>query len=87
MVIGRAATPKAFKAAKINAKNLPVVYKHNKRAWMLSGLWYEYLGELEKEMKKQGRRIMLITDNCPSHPLPTEPPQNYPVDTSPPPDL
>ena len=87
MVIGRAATPKAFRAAKVNPNNLPVLYKHNKRAWMLSGLWYEYLGALDKEMKKQGRRILLITDNCPSHPLLTEPPQNYPEDAPPPPVL
>ncbi|RPB29010.1 hypothetical protein L211DRAFT_252786 [Terfezia boudieri ATCC MYA-4762] len=40
-----------------------------------------------ENLKKQGRRIMLITDNCPSYPLPTELPQNYPVDTSPPPVL
>ena len=80
MVIGRAAAPRAFRAAKINADNLPVVYKHNKRAWMLSGLWYDYLVGLEKEMRKQGRHILLITDNCPSHLPPTEPPQNYPAD-------
>jgi len=75
MVIGRAATPKAFRAAKINPNNLPLVYKYNKRAWMLTGFWYEYLRESDKEMKKQGRRIRLITENCPSHPPSTESPQ------------
>ena len=84
MVIGRAAAPRAFRAA---VNNLPVVYKHNKRAWILSGLWYEYLAGLEKEMKKQGRHILLITNNCPSHPPPTEPPQNYPADAPAPPVL
>jgi len=38
-------------------------------------------------MKKQGRSILLIIDNCPSHPPPTEPPQNYHDDAPQPPVL
>ena len=44
---------------------------------MLSGLWYEYLRNLETDMKEQGRRIALITDNAPTHPPPTKPPIGY----------
>ena len=61
MVIDRAQTRNAFKAAKVNKDNLLVVYEYNKRAWMLSGLWYEYLATLEKNMRKQGRRILYIS--------------------------
>ena len=52
---------------------------------MLSGLWYEYLQELDKDMKRQGHIILLITDNCPSHTLADQPPQNYPQNAPPPP--
>jgi len=77
MVIGRAATPNAFKNAHINKNNLPVIYRNNKKAWMLSGIWYEYLRELNTEMEKNKRRIALVTDNCPSHPPPDRPPKGY----------
>jgi len=43
LFIHRTKTPRVFRDAKINPDNLPVTYRYNKKAWMLSGLWYEYL--------------------------------------------
>lgn len=77
MVIGRAAVPHAFKKAHVNKSNLPVTYRNNRKAWMLSGIWYEYLRELNTEMQQQKRRIALITDNCPLYPRPNQPPKDY----------
>ena len=82
MVIGRAKTPDAFRHAHINKDNLPIVYRNNKKAWMLSGLWYEYLKDLNNDMALAGRKIVLVTDNCPSHPHTDKPPKGY---TGPPP--
>ncbi|RPA97578.1 DDE-domain-containing protein [Choiromyces venosus 120613-1] len=76
-VIGRARTPKAFRQNRINIANLPVFYRFNKWAWMLSGLWYEFLRSLNDEMHIQHRHIALISDNCPSHPLLDKPPIDY----------
>ena len=76
-VIGRAETPQAFRRNRININNLPIIYRYNKKAWMLSGLWYEYLRNFDQEMRIQRRNIILITDNCPSHPHPNSPPENY----------
>ena len=56
---------------------MPVIYRYNKKAWMLSGLWYEYLTELNNDMALAGRKIILVTDNCPSHPLTDKPPKGY----------
>ena len=81
-VIGRAQTPKAFRKNKVNIANLPVFYRFNKRAWMLSGLWYEFLRSLNDEMRINRHHIALISDNCPSHPRPEQPPLDY---TGPPP--
>ena len=39
-VIGREETPQAFRRNRINVYNLPIIYHYNKKAWMLSGLWY-----------------------------------------------
>jgi len=62
---------------KINIDNLAVVYTHNRRAWTLSGIWYEYLTRLNTIMQNEGRRIALITDNCPAHPSLDLPPKDY----------
>lgn len=75
-VIGRAQHPHVFRRNKINPHNLPVTYRYNKKAWILSGLWYKYLRNLNDKMRIQGRQIILITDNCPSHPHPNSPPEN-----------
>ena len=76
-LINKSKTLVAFRKAKINPENLPIVYKSNKKAWMLSGIWYEFLGKLNEDMKAQGRHIALITDNAPTHPPPEKPPIEY----------
>ncbi|RPA93345.1 CENP-B protein, partial [Choiromyces venosus 120613-1] len=76
-VIAQAQNTHAFCCHKINSYNLSVTYRYNKKAWMLSELWYEYLQNLNDKMQIQGRKIILITDNCPSHPHPNSPPDNY----------
>lgn len=77
MVIHRSQTPQVFRRDKVNTANLPVIYRFNKKAWMLTGLWYEFLRTLNNEMHILQRYIALITDNCPTHPWPDHPPQNY----------
>lgn len=77
MVIGRAATPVAFKNARIIKTNLLVTYQSNKKTGMLSGIWYEYLRELNAEMEKNQRHIALVMTNCPSHPRLEKPPKGY----------
>ena len=72
--INESRTPVAFRQAKVNPANLPVTYQDNKKVWMLSGLWYEYLCNLEADMKAQGQQIVLLTDNAPTHPHPETPP-------------
>ena len=67
----------AFRAAKVNVHNLPVKYRHNKKGWMLSGLWYEFLNSLNKEICIQDCHIILLADNAPSHPSLLSPPTNY----------
>lgn len=76
-VIGRAKEPHAFKHARVNKANLPVIYRYNKKAWMLVGIWYEFLRALDTEMRISGRHIALVTDNCPTHPHPECPPANF----------
>lgn len=51
LVINRVKTPLAFRRNRVNPANLPVVYRYNNKAWMLTGLWYEFLRGLNDEMR------------------------------------
>lgn len=64
VVIGKSKTPRCFK----NIKSLPVDYKNNNKAWMTSDIFKEWLKIWDQELKKQNRKILLLIDNCPSHP-------------------
>lgn len=44
---------------------------------MITGHWCEFLGAINDEMRISGPHIALITDNCPTHPLPEQSPLNY----------
>jgi len=50
-VVGRAERPYWFHQQRVNPDNLPVVYRFNKKAWLLTGLWYEFLRRLNEEMR------------------------------------
>ena len=76
-VVGRAERPHCFRQQRVNSDNLPVVYRYNKKAWLLTGLWYEFLRRLDEEMRISQRYIALVTDNCPTHPRPDSPPIEY----------
>lgn len=64
LVIGKFKNPRCFK----NVKSLPVDYEANKRAWMNSQLFIDWVRKLDKVMTKQKRTILLFNDNCPAHP-------------------
>jgi len=40
-------------------------------------IWYEYLHQLNTEIRISGRLIILVTDNCPSHAPVDQPLKNY----------
>lgn len=63
-VIGKSKNPRCFKGI----KNLPVVYENNKKAWMTSELFVKFVRDWDKELKKSGKKILLLVDNCPAHP-------------------
>ena len=66
LVIGKSRSPRCF--GKINVKHLPVIYKHNKKAWMTSGIFLAWVNILNNKMKKEKRNVLLFIDNAPSHP-------------------
>lgn len=65
LVIGKSAKPRCFK--NINTKNLPVDWIHNKKAWMTSGLFTDWVKDFNARMRRAGRSVLLLLDNAPSH--------------------
>ncbi|XP_055812080.1 CENP-B homolog protein 2-like [Solanum dulcamara] len=63
-VICKFANPRCFK--NVNMNNLNCMYRSNKKVGMTGLLFQEYIGWFDKRMN--GRKILLIVDNCPAHP-------------------
>ncbi|XP_037502649.1 tigger transposable element-derived protein 6-like [Rhipicephalus sanguineus] len=63
-VIGRYQNPRCFKLA----GRLPCTYKANKKAWMTSEMFLEFLTHLDRKMSSQNRNILLLLDQCAAHP-------------------
>ncbi|XP_005991452.1 tigger transposable element-derived protein 4-like [Latimeria chalumnae] len=66
LVIGKSAKPCCFNGIQIN--HLPVQYMANKKAWMVSTIFEEYICTLDHGMIRQKRKVVFIVDNCPAHP-------------------
>ena len=63
-VIGKSKTPCCFK----HIKNLPCKYKSQKKSWMDSQIFEEWVCKLDQTFRMEGRKIALIIDICPAHP-------------------
>lgn len=64
LVIGKSANPRCFK----NIKTLPTDYTSNKKAWMTSEIFTDWIVKLDKKFQRQQRKVAMIVDNCPAHP-------------------
>ena len=62
--IGKSKTPRCFK----HKKNLPCKYKLQKKSWMDSQLFKEWVRKLERTFWMKVRKIALLIDNCPAKP-------------------
>ncbi|GFO47802.1 tigger transposable element-derived protein [Plakobranchus ocellatus] len=64
LVIGKAVKPRSFS----NVKSLPLDYRANKKAWMTSSIFVDWLRKLDSKFFIQGRSVLMIVNNCPWHP-------------------
>jgi len=67
-VVGSAIKPRCFKSIK-NIKNLNIIYRSNKKAWMTGSLFKEWIERFDKNVIKidKKRKVLLIIDGCSSH--------------------
>lgn len=63
LVIGKYLKPRCMK----NVVSLPCDYRANSRAWMTRDLFSEWLLNVDSQMRKEDRKILMIVDNCSAH--------------------
>ncbi|EUC58281.1 tigger transposable element-derived protein, partial [Rhizoctonia solani AG-3 Rhs1AP] len=65
LVIGTAAKPRCFDGH--TPSECGYDYYNNDTAWMRGNIWQEFLANLNEDMRRQGRHVLLICDNCRAH--------------------
>ncbi|CAB3253269.1 unnamed protein product [Arctia plantaginis] len=63
LLIGKSKSPRCFKGIKA----LPVKYQNNKKAWITSELFADWLKEVNADMRAQKRKIIMFVNNCTAH--------------------
>lgn len=63
LVIGKSAKPRCFKGN----RGLPVKYVANKKAWITRAIITDWVVAFDRDMKRQGRKVCLLLDNCSAH--------------------
>ena len=63
-VIRKSKTPSCYK----QIKNLPYKYKSQKKSWVDSQVFEEWVRKLDQKFRLEGGKIALLIDNCPAHP-------------------
>ena len=66
LIIGKSEHPRCFK--NLNVTQFPATWRANRRAWMTSNLFEEWLHQVNNKMKHEKRRILMFLDNAPCHP-------------------
>ena len=64
-VISKSKKLRCFK----NIKHLPCRYCSQKKSWMDSILFEEWVREVDRRFTKEGQKIVLLVDNFPAHPF------------------
>ena len=64
LVISKSNKPRCFK----DIKHLPCQYRSQKKSWIDSKLFEEWVYEVDWRFTKEGRKIVQLAHNCPAHP-------------------
>ncbi|GFT47275.1 tigger transposable element-derived protein 4 [Nephila pilipes] len=66
VIVTKSKEPKSFKEADLSS--LGIRHRHNKKAWMTSEIFEEWLQDLNERMKTRKKKILLLIDYAPCHP-------------------
>lgn len=64
LIIGKSKNPRALKNFSYNSL---CDYSNNDSAWMTTVIFNQWLMNIDKKMKAEKRKILMLFDNCPSH--------------------
>ena len=67
-IIGKAQKPRAFGGR--SGGQLGFYYRNNAKAWMTGALYREWIKNWDDELCREGRKILLLQDNCTGHIVP-----------------
>src|SRR5260221_9338933 len=67
-IIGKAKKPRAFGGK--SGEQLGFCYRNNAKAWMTGALYGEWITKWDDELRQEGRKILLLQDNCTGHIVP-----------------
>ncbi|XP_033212466.1 tigger transposable element-derived protein 4-like [Belonocnema kinseyi] len=56
--------PRCFK----RVKSLLVFHESNKKAWVTSSVYEDWLHKIDHKFQRENRKVLLLVDNCPAHP-------------------
>ena len=48
-------------------ERLPVIWEHNKKSWMTTDVFCRWIKQINDQMRKKGRKILMFLDNASSH--------------------
>ncbi|KAF0696620.1 Aste57867_12645 [Aphanomyces stellatus] len=65
LFIGTAARPRCFRGR--SGDDMGFDYHASKKGWMTGAIFSAYLSSLNKRMIDEGRKVLLLVDNAPSH--------------------
>ncbi|QRV77583.1 tigger transposable element-derived protein 6 [Ceratobasidium sp. AG-Ba] len=65
LTIGKSKKPRCFGDRSVREHGF--YYFWNEKAWMVHSIWKIFLSELNEDMRRQNRHILLLCDNAPSH--------------------
>lgn len=63
LVVAKSKKPQCFNGI----RELPVTYHGNGKAWMTQAIFEGWLREQDIRFTQQGRKVVMIIDNCPAH--------------------
>ena len=63
-VIGKSKKPRCSSGI----KHLPCWYRPQAKSWVSGELFEKWLYELDNKFHHEGRKVVMIIDNCPAHP-------------------
>ena len=64
-VIGKSSRPRCFK--NLDLKKFPVTWRNNKKSWMSSEIFSEWITDINDKMRKKQRQIIMFLDNATVH--------------------